>query len=123
MKKNFNWFEGAYEGIPSQDNGLESYNRNIKDYHTLRQRLNLPKFLDCLVNIVYNWSKDRDSLTTECKLFFVSPFKCISTLLWTSAFQFGISNIHVISTKSIGGVVDYFLCSDKKLFVTAILIT
>ena len=37
VDKNSNWFEGAYEGIPSHDNGIESTNRNIKDYHSLRR--------------------------------------------------------------------------------------
>ena len=31
VKVNFNWFEGAYDGIPSHDNGLESTNRYVKD--------------------------------------------------------------------------------------------
>ena len=64
VEKNFNWFEGAYEGIPC-DNWLDSTNRNIKYYHTLRRRLLLSESLSCLKNSVKNWSKDRDYLTTD----------------------------------------------------------
>jgi hypothetical protein len=56
VKINYNWFEGAYEGIPTHDNGLESTNRYIKDFHTFRQRLSLSQFLVCLFNLVKNWS-------------------------------------------------------------------
>jgi hypothetical protein len=31
ITKNFNWFEGAYQGIPSTDNGLKSNNKWIKE--------------------------------------------------------------------------------------------
>jgi hypothetical protein len=32
IAKNFNWFEGAYQGKTSTDNGLESNNKWIKEY-------------------------------------------------------------------------------------------
>jgi hypothetical protein len=88
--KNFNWFEGAYEGIPSHDNGLESTNRYIKDFHTFRRRLSLSEFLTCLINFVKNWSKDRDTLITENKFFYDAPH--LDTRLWTyyEKFLYGI---------------------------------
>jgi hypothetical protein len=60
IAKNFNWFEGAYQGIPSTDNGLESNNKWIKEYETLRNRLSLSEFNNVALKCVSNWSKDRN---------------------------------------------------------------
>ena len=67
VKQNFNWFEGAYDGVPSHDNGLESNNRYIKDFHTFRLRLSLSQFLVCLMDLVKNWSPSR--MGTFCKFY------------------------------------------------------
>jgi hypothetical protein len=117
VKVNFNWFEGAYHGIPSHDNGLESTNRNIKDYHTFRQRLSLSQFLMCLTNLVKNWSRDRDSCITEDKMFHESPQ--IDTRLWTYSFQFAQSNKTIICKKGDDIFKSYYFCPDKTKIICA----
>ena len=103
IKINFNWFEGAYSGVPSHDNGLESTNRYIKDYHTFKRRLSLTEFLACLIVMVRNWSKDRDSSVSDRNFFYEVP--PLDTRLWTYSFQFAKSNFPVISTKQIEAII------------------
>ena len=97
-KKNYNWFEDAYDGIPSHDNDLESLNWNIKDYYTFSQRLTLPQFLACHVTLVFNWYKDRHYETSQNKLFIEIP--PITTSLWTNSFDFAWQKFHIISSKA-----------------------
>lgn len=56
-----NWYEGACADInvkaPSCNNGLEIFNRTIKDEKTLRQRLPLQKFITQLLQWVESWSR------------------------------------------------------------------
>jgi hypothetical protein len=118
IKINYNWYEGAYEGIPSHDNGLESTNRYIKDFHTFRHRLSLSQFLVCLFNLVKNWSQDRNISITMDKYFHESP--PIDTRLWTYSFQFAQYNLPIISGKSENLLFkSYYFCSDKKLAICA----
>jgi transposase-like protein len=56
VDKNNNWYEGSGLLIPSTNNRLESWNRVIKDEHTLRERLPISHFLQHLFNNVSSWS-------------------------------------------------------------------
>ena len=100
------------KGISSHDNGLESTNRYIKDFHTFRHRLFLSQFLFCLINLVKNWSKDRDTNTVSDRMLHESP--TIDTRLWTYSFNFTQENKSTFSAKGDGQVKSYYFCSDKK---------
>ncbi len=55
------WYEGAHkQGQPSNNNGLESNNRVVKDKFTLRERMAISRYLENSFDMVRNWSKDRD---------------------------------------------------------------
>ena len=52
------WYEGSAAHVPSTNNGLESLNNRVKEEHTLRQRLPLPRFLAAATEMVAEWSAD-----------------------------------------------------------------
>ena len=46
------WYEGAHPYHPSHNQGLERYNRTIKDYHSYREQLNMGDFVSMMEDIV-----------------------------------------------------------------------
>lgn len=60
-----NWFEGAAPGIPSTNNGVESYNLHIKETGTLRKQELIGYFLDNLVEFIEEESKDRGDCSSK----------------------------------------------------------
>jgi len=85
-----NWFAGAAPGHPSSNNGLEATNAVIKKENTLRERLPVGQFLNCMSEIVKMWSRSRDPLSVNCVVFAESP--TLSLKLWTDAFNWAVSN-------------------------------
>ena len=67
------WYEGAAPRFPSTNNGPESINAQIKRDGTLRQRLPLRDFFNCIFKIVKNWSVDRDPASPNFKAFAATP--------------------------------------------------
>ena len=66
--------KGWFVSYVSTNNGLESINGVIKDQNTYRDRLPLAQFLDVAVDLVRNWSKERDPEQPDHrKPFAVSP--------------------------------------------------
>lgn len=53
------WFEG-YSAFASTNNGLEAYNKNLKQVHTLRRRLKFDQFVKLAPDIVEHWSKTNE---------------------------------------------------------------
>ena len=58
LSENCTFYEGAHEGSPSTNNGLEAVNCVIKDIFTVRNRLPLGQFLRQMVDISRHWSMD-----------------------------------------------------------------
>lgn len=52
-----NWYEGSAEYTPSTNNGQESHNATIKKKITLRRRLPLNEFLNCMKQMASDISK------------------------------------------------------------------
>ncbi len=67
------WFEGAAPGHPSANNGLESLKSLIKNNGTLRNQMPVGQFVNWALELVWNWSRERDSHTQDCKRFSVYP--------------------------------------------------
>ena len=85
-----NWYEGLSIFNPSTNNALEAFNALIKAMYTLRERLSLSKFFDCLKTIIVSESKLRDPDFTNAKLF--AEKKEFSIKTWTEAFEFSRQN-------------------------------
>jgi hypothetical protein len=118
VQKNFNWFEGAHDGIPSTDNALESTNKWIKDCETLRNRLSLSEFNNVAMQCVGNWSKDRNTNEENCdKPFILEPV--LSTKIYTLAFQWASSNYKMLAFKPVNNFQDYYFTNDKEKPITA----
>lgn len=66
--QNRNWYLGSSKGSPITNNALESFNRSIKDCHTLRERFPLSRFLLVVSDMVKEWSG-----TYQMELFSNSP--------------------------------------------------
>lgn len=54
--QNQNWYLSAVPTSPSTNNSLETFNKIIKDTNTLRERLQLSKFLVVAKEMVNEWS-------------------------------------------------------------------
>lgn len=61
LKLHRNWYEGAcvdhHIKAPSCNNGLEVFNRTIKDEKTFRQRLPLQQFFDLMLTSIESWGR------------------------------------------------------------------
>lgn len=53
------WFEG-FSPFCSTNNGLEAYNKNLKQVHTLRRRLKFAEFFRLAPDIIEHWSKTNE---------------------------------------------------------------
>ena len=60
LSSNSGWYEGMYDRTTKQNNGLEATNNVIKTHHTLRSRLSLNHYLNNAVNMLKEWSIDRN---------------------------------------------------------------
>lgn len=56
LLQNRNWYLGAAPSSPSTNNALEAFNKVIKDSNTLRERLQLSRFLVLAKEMVNEWS-------------------------------------------------------------------
>lgn len=114
LAKNDQWFEGAALGMPSTNNGLEATNGVIKSEHTLRERLPVGQFLNCVVDIVTEWSHVRDPTSVNCVQFATTPTWSLS--LWTQAFQWAAESKKVLE-QSLGarpGWQKFFVASSTS---------
>lgn len=63
-----NWFKGASVDLgikaPSNNNGLEVFNRTVKDEKTLRVRLPLQQFFNLLLTWIESWARRYDAGAT-----------------------------------------------------------
>jgi hypothetical protein len=107
-----NWFEGASLGSPSTNNCLEATNAIIKKQYTLRERLRLGEFSDCLEQgIVANFSTERDTGRVNHKKIEDEP--PISLQMWTKSYQWVKSNVSVLQDNASDDCGIYFIPSSK----------
>ena len=62
-----NWFEGAHAFASSNNQGIEGKNKEIKAAHTFRKRMPLGSFIDCMLNMVHEWSLEDSSLLSSAR--------------------------------------------------------
>jgi len=80
------WYEGVAPGFPSTNNGLESLNNQIKEEGTLRNKLPLCEFMNCISRLIRNWYLERDPESPNCKSFVMSP--TLQNCLLSNAYTF-----------------------------------
>ena len=80
-----NWFEAVAQFCPSTSNAIESNNRNIKDDDTFRERWPLGRFLGKTLDIVREWSIDRDPANINCKAY--NHYPILTTKVWKDAYS------------------------------------
>jgi hypothetical protein len=78
-----NWYEAVAMCVPSTSKGIESNNRNIKEDDTFREKWPLGRFCVKSLDIVRNWSADRNPTNVNCKNFNFNPI--LETKEWKSA--------------------------------------
>ena len=60
--KQSRWFEGAHAWKPSNNQGVEGKNKDIKQSHTFRRRLDMGELFNVLLNMVKEWSEEDQKL-------------------------------------------------------------
>ena len=87
------WLEGYAIDHPSTNNGLESTNMQIKRQNTIRERLELSRFLTVVEqDIVKNWSADRaPGRDGDDPKIPVQDVPKRDLKLWTEAYQWAAS--------------------------------
>ena len=89
IEKHGAWYEAVKTGhwCPTNSNGIECFNRLIKDQQTFRERWPLGRFTGRILEMVHNWSYERDSETNpNAKIFHTVPV--IDLKLWKQAYAF-----------------------------------
>ena len=105
--QNRNWYLGSSKGSPITNNALESFNRSIKDCHTLRERFPLSRFLVVVSDMVKEWSG-----TYQMELFSNSP--SIELKDWTAGYQWAKSDRKVVVLKADSMNKTYLIASSGE---------
>lgn len=84
------WYEGAAVLSPSTNNALESFNRIVKDEHTMRERIMIGPFRKILFDMVEQWSLSYVSGLKE-----VQKGPNITLNTWTMAYNWAKLNISI----------------------------
>lgn len=84
LVQNQNWYLGAAPASPSTNNALEAFNKVIKDTHTLRERLQLSRFLILAKEMVNEWSTKYINNPEEN---FIAKSPIISLRQWTNSYN------------------------------------
>lgn len=90
-----NWHEGYRKKTPSTNNAQESHNKNIKDEHTLRERLELSEFRVVLFAMVEQWSVEYSSGLNKIN----NDAPAIELGWWTDGYNFARSNVKITSAR------------------------
>ena len=64
----FRWYEGAHPWQISNNQGVEGKNREIKQSHTFRRRLEIGELVAVLARMVSEWSEEDDHLLESSRL-------------------------------------------------------
>jgi len=70
VRKGFEWTAATTLRYPVTNNALESVNKSIKDFYTLRKKLVFREFLESLLKIVCDWSTTRNPSSPNFKKYF-----------------------------------------------------
>lgn len=111
LQQKSEWYEGAGIGYPSTNNGIEGTNAWIKREQTLRERLPVGQFLNTLVYLLEKWSTNRDPQRVNHVPFAEEP--TLSLKLWTTAYQWALSNKEVLVRTLNKNCIQYFTASSK----------
>lgn len=104
FRKNRNWFLSAAPMSPSTNNALESFNRNIKDHNTLRERFPLSRFLSVATDMVAQWSLVNSSLPEA---------PTIELRQWTEAYVWAKKSINIKIVASDPTKKVYLICNEN----------
>jgi hypothetical protein len=96
--QNRNWYLGVNLGSPATKNALESFNRVIKDEHTLRERFPISRFLVVATEMVNHWSTQYSSTSAENRVFATTPTLALRE--WTRSYQWAKLQKKVVLTRS-----------------------
>lgn len=98
LDQNSTWYEGYAPGCPSTNNCLEATNLAIKRQNTLRERLEMSRFLGIVENdIVKSWSMERAPNTTAGHTQIAeAPDRTLK--MWTTAYQWATSRAESLKT-------------------------
>ncbi|CAH2085242.1 unnamed protein product [Euphydryas editha] len=105
--QNRNWYLGSSKGSPITNNALESFNRSIKECHTLRERFPLSRFLVVVSDMVKEWSG-----TYQMESFSNSP--SIELKDWTAGYQWAKSGRKVVVLKADSMKKTYLIASSGE---------
>lgn len=86
IRRHPNWYEGSCIREPATNNAIESFNAIIKKQYTMRERLELGKFLKTMRDLLHEQSCMRNPLSVNCKPFLEK--RNISLKCWTDGFNF-----------------------------------
>jgi hypothetical protein len=101
LKSHNLWYEGVDHFTPSTNNGLESFNRVIKDKYTLRERLPMSRFRILSLEAVQRWSTEYANNT---RVFKNKP--TITLDLWTQGYIWAKTKKSVKSVE-VGDKLEY----------------
>ena len=94
----FRWYEGAHPWHISNNQGVEGKNKNIKESHTFRRRLELGELFDVMLRMVKEWSEEDDSLLHSSRLASLQNQKN-SLKLRTEGYQWSRRNKNMLTFK------------------------
>lgn len=66
--REFRWYEGANPWHPSNNQGVEGKNKEIKQSHTFRRRLGMGEMFAVLMRMVEEWSEEDDSILMSSRM-------------------------------------------------------
>lgn len=86
IQRNSGWFEALVKDMwcPTTSNSIESHNKVIKDNHTFRERWPLGRFCGRILEMVNDWSVERNPEKVNAKIFHKTPV--IQITLWKEAY-------------------------------------
>lgn len=105
IQKNPNWYECYQEDTPANNCAMETFNRIVKDDHTLRERLEVGKFRVVLFNMIETWSITYD--IGRKMINSTSPE--LDLPMWTEAYQWAKQPIKITSRRSENKII--YRCS------------
>lgn len=93
---------------PSTNNALESFNKVIKDEHTMRERLDLSQFRVVLFNMVKQWSIEYVANLNNIN----DGAPKIELELWTEGYNFARSNVQIQKKRNQNEIVHTLMLKD-----------
>ena len=85
------WYEGAHPWQVSNNQGVEGLNKEIKQSHTFRRRLDIGELVPVLSRLVHEWSENNDKLLESSRLSMLDGER-LSLSLKTKGYQWYMKN-------------------------------